>query len=93
MSDPLKDLEELLDFKKFEELFRSAPFDQFWEFVRDLDEQLDPGSFGFDARVHSSSDRPNSEANRPPAATATTDAPNDVIITPPPKSSSPLRDV
>ena len=50
MSDSFKGFEEILDFKKIEE-FGSKTIDQLLDFVREIEEQIDPGSFGSDDRV------------------------------------------
>ena len=92
MSDPFKDFEELLDFRRFEELFDFKQFEQLWEFVQDLENQLDPGSSRFDAKVKSRTDTPQEAANQ----RSTNPNPNHVIVTPPPRSAqsaSSLQDV
>lgn len=90
MSDPFKDFEDLLDFKRFEELFDFKRFEQLWDFVQDLENQLDPGSSRFDAKVKTHKDAPQDTANQ----RSTT--PDNVIVTPPPRQSKPtssLQDV
>lgn len=56
MSDPFKSFEELLDFKKLEELFDER-VEQLRDFVEEFEEQMG-GGFGFDVQVKSHSDAP-----------------------------------
>ncbi|HEY9698754.1 MAG TPA: AAA family ATPase [Trichocoleus sp.] len=94
MSDPFKDFEDLLDFRRFEELFDFKQFEQLWDFVQDLENQLDPGSSRFDAKVKSRTDTPQEAANQ--RSTNPNPHPNHVIVTPPPRSAqsaSSLQDV
>ncbi|GAB4365702.1 MAG: AAA family ATPase [Elainellaceae cyanobacterium] len=65
MSDSFKGFEELLDFKKLEEL-SSKTVDQLLDFVQEIEDQLDPRSAGRSSRFNPRADRhtPSDQANQ-----------------------------
>jgi len=95
MSDPFKSFEELLDFKKLEELFDER-VEQLRDFVEEFEEQIG-GGFGFDVQVKSRPDAPprQDNASRPEATSSASDSTTreEMSTAPAEDSSYSLKDV
>jgi transitional endoplasmic reticulum ATPase len=91
MSDPFKEFEEFLDFKRLEELVDER-LEQLLDFVEEFEEQLG-GGFGFDVQVKSRPKPPETE--RPASAESTSEAADtrSPVATAPPAPPTTLKEV
>jgi transitional endoplasmic reticulum ATPase len=89
MSDPFKELEEFLDFKRLEELVDER-LEQLLDFVEEFEEQLG-GGFGFDVQVKSRPKPP--EPERPYSQPTATDTNQSTVATAPPAPPTTLKEV